>query len=147
MILHKAWKTKIEVRNRIFFDHDYPTEVIRKRRSYIGIKRALKEGGIRFQTPLTKIRIHKRDRIKTYESASEAAWDMRERGYTISPPEDDSAPATEGERRGTQERQRARRKDKKRGGSTSGQREASGVSHSDIKNLKMSYHKRTYSKI
>ena len=38
------------------FDHDYATEVIQKRKTYTGIKRLLKEKGIRFQTPLEKMR-------------------------------------------------------------------------------------------
>lgn len=39
-----AWKKKIQVGNKqIFFDHDYPAEVVQKWRSYIDIKKVLKE--------------------------------------------------------------------------------------------------------
>lgn len=36
---------------RIYFDHDYPTAVLNKRKEYNEVKRALKEKKIRFQTP------------------------------------------------------------------------------------------------
>ena len=66
MILKKAWETKIQMGNKqIHFDHDYPAEVVQKRKSYNGIKKVLKERGIRFQTPLTKIRIHWSNGVKT----------------------------------------------------------------------------------
>lgn len=56
MVLSLAWKKKITiVTNLISFDHDYTSEVIEKRRAYVGVKKALKEKGIHFQTPFTKI--------------------------------------------------------------------------------------------
>ena len=59
-VLKLAWKKKINFNNKqIFFDHDYANEVMEKRRAYGGIKKALKEKGIRFQTPLTRIRVHR----------------------------------------------------------------------------------------
>ncbi len=69
MILKTAWKKKIQVGNKqIFFDHDYPAEAVQKRRSYVAVKKVLKEKKIRFQTPLTKIRTHWSDGVKTYDS-------------------------------------------------------------------------------
>ncbi|KAF3851605.1 hypothetical protein F7725_013377 [Dissostichus mawsoni] len=69
---------KIVVEGRpLIFDHDYATEVVQKRKAYNGIKKLLKEKGIRFQTPLTKMRIHWDDGPKLYGSAQEAACDMR----------------------------------------------------------------------
>ena len=83
MVLREAWKKKIHYKNRpLFFDHDYATKVIRKRKEYNGIKRALKEKGIRFQTPLTKIRIHWEAGARTYDSAQEAAKELSRRGIT-----------------------------------------------------------------
>ena len=58
-ILKNAWQTKIEIGGkRVTFDHDYPAEVAAKRRNYAGLKRVLKGEGIRFQSPLTALRVH-----------------------------------------------------------------------------------------
>lgn len=57
-IIGAAWKKIICVDGkRIFFDHDYAAAVKDKRREYIPVKRILKEKGIRFHTPMTKMRI------------------------------------------------------------------------------------------
>ena len=83
-ILAKAWKGKIQVEGRpIFFDHDYPTEVMKKRKSYSEIKKVLKDKKIRFQTPLSRIRIHWSDGPRIYNNAEDAARDMRSRGLEI----------------------------------------------------------------
>lgn len=115
MILKKAWKTKILMGNKqIYFDHDYPAEVVQKRKAYNGIKKVLKENGIRFQTPLTRIRIHWNSGIKMYHSAREASLDMKERGYGVDPSGDDGRPAAEGRRRAVADWQRVRGKDQGR---------------------------------
>ncbi|XP_074476983.1 uncharacterized protein LOC141758997 [Sebastes fasciatus] len=107
MILRKAWQKKIHVGGKqLFFDHDYPTEIVQKRKAYAGIKKVLKEKGIRFQTPLAKIRIHWNNGVKTYDSAREAARDMKERGFTVEVPGGDPGPAAEGRTRGAAEWQR-----------------------------------------
>ena len=49
-VISTAWRKK-EVFTRVYFDNDYLTEVMRKRREYAGIRRVLKEKGLRFQTP------------------------------------------------------------------------------------------------
>ncbi|KAL1277104.1 hypothetical protein QQF64_023777 [Cirrhinus molitorella] len=52
-VLHTAWRKK-EVRlegKRIYFDHDYPSEILRRRKAYAGILKELKTRGLRFQTP------------------------------------------------------------------------------------------------
>ncbi|KAF3837846.1 hypothetical protein F7725_009614 [Dissostichus mawsoni] len=86
MVLKKAWPKKIVVEGwPLIFDHDYATEVVQKRKAYSGIKKLLKERGIRFQTPLTKMRIHWDDGLKLYGSAQEAACDMRKRGFSVGP--------------------------------------------------------------
>lgn len=86
-ILKKAWGKKIMIEGqRLLFDHDYATEVIQKRKAYTGIKRLLKEKGIRFQTPLDKMRIHWDSGIRTYGSAQDAAQEMRKRGYSVEVP-------------------------------------------------------------
>lgn len=89
MILKKVWQKKVKVGEKIiWFDHDYPPEIVQKRRSYQGIKTALREKSIRFQTPFTKIRIHWNDGVKSYENAREATRDMRARGFTLDMPND-----------------------------------------------------------
>lgn len=90
-ILKRAWAGKVEYEGQhILFDHDYATEVAQKRREYGNIKRALKEKGVRFQTPLDKIRIHWDTGVRTYGSAREAALELRKRGYTVQLPGADS---------------------------------------------------------
>lgn len=86
-ILKEAWKKKIQYQNQpLFFDHDYATEIVQKRKEYVGIKRALKEKGIRFQTPLAKIRIHWENGPRTYDSAQEAAEELNRRGLQVETP-------------------------------------------------------------
>lgn len=108
--MEDTWK--IQVGNKqIFFDHDYPAEVVQKRRSYMGIKKVLKEKQICFQTPLTRIRMHWSNRVKTYDGAVEAVRAMRERGFITDPPGDDSTPAVREKTRVPPEWQRVRGKD------------------------------------
>ncbi|KAF3837682.1 hypothetical protein F7725_009450 [Dissostichus mawsoni] len=58
-VLKKAWEKNILMEGRrLSFDHDYATEVVLKRKVYVGIKRVLKEKNIRFQAPLDRMRIH-----------------------------------------------------------------------------------------
>ena len=57
-ILHAAWKKELRVqKKRVYFDHDYATEVQNKRKEYIPIKKILRDKGVRFQTPLTRMRV------------------------------------------------------------------------------------------
>lgn len=86
-VLKKAWGKKKTIEGRrLSFDHDYATEVVQKRKAYTGIKRLLKEKGIRFQTPLDKVRIHWDSGTRTYGSAQDAAAELRKRGYTVEIP-------------------------------------------------------------
>lgn len=56
-ILYAAWKKELRVQNkRVYVDHDYATEVQNKSKEYIPIKKILRDNGIRFQTPLTRLR-------------------------------------------------------------------------------------------
>eukprot|EP00064_Thunnus_orientalis_P011521 superscaffoldBa00001670_g11552 len=88
-ILMAAWKKSIYVQEkRVFFDHDYAEPVQQRRKEYVPIKRALKENGIRFQTPLTQMRVLFDSGMVTFNSAKEAAADLRKRGLpaVITPP-------------------------------------------------------------
>ncbi len=80
MILKKAWQDGIQLEGKpLRFDHDYPPEVVQKRETYRGIKKVLKEKGIRFQTPLTRIKIHWEEGPKLYNTAEEAEEAVRKR--------------------------------------------------------------------
>ncbi|KAK1874923.1 LINE-1 type transposase domain containing protein 1 [Dissostichus eleginoides] len=85
MVLKRAWEKKTVKLgdNRIYFDHDYTARILLQRKAYAGVKKILKGEGIRFQTPLNKMRIHWANGMKTYNSAEEAASDMRGRGYEV----------------------------------------------------------------
>lgn len=83
-ILHAAWKKELRVQNkRVYFDHDYATEVQNKRKEYIPIKKTLLDNGKRFQTPLTRLRAFFETGPVTYNSAAQAAEDLRRRGYAV----------------------------------------------------------------
>ena len=85
-ILSSAWKKK-EVYykgTRVYFDHDYPTEIVKKRREYAGIRRMLKEKGVRFQTPPpAKLKVFLDGGPRTYNDAREAADDLRKKGFPV----------------------------------------------------------------
>ena len=83
-ILHAAWKKELRIQNRqVNFDHDYATDVQHKRKEYVPFKKILKENGIRFQTPLTRMRVFFDSGTTTYNSAAQAAEDLRKRGFTV----------------------------------------------------------------
>lgn len=67
-ILHAAWRKPLSV-----FDHGYAESAQQTRREYNAVKRVLKEEKIRFQTPLTRMRVHFHSGTVTYHSAEQAA--------------------------------------------------------------------------
>lgn len=87
-VLKAAWAKKITCGGRsVTFAHDLPTEVNNKLKEYKDIKKILKEKQIRFQTPYpAKMRIHWENGARLYNCATEAAQDMRRRGYTVDLP-------------------------------------------------------------
>ncbi|CAJ1069840.1 unnamed protein product [Xyrichtys novacula] len=94
LILREAWKKKkIQVGERfVYFDHDYASEIVKKRKEYNTVKKALKEKGICFQTPHTSMQIHWATGVRTYNTAQEAQRELRKRGFPVEEPE-----PTEGE--------------------------------------------------
>ena len=54
-----------------------------ERKAHAEIKKVQKEKGIKFQTPLTKIKIHWSDGPKIYNSAREAMREMEKRGIDV----------------------------------------------------------------
>lgn len=84
-VLHTAWAKKPCVQGkRVYFDHDYADAVQKKRQEYVPIKKALSAKKIPFKTPMTKMRVEfEKGTYTIYDSAAEAAKDLRNRGYTV----------------------------------------------------------------
>lgn len=84
MVLTKAWEAKIQMGDRkLGFDHDYPYEIVQRRKEYIPYKKLLKAKGIPFKTPFTKMRIGWPEGEKTYNTAEDVDAAMRKRGYSL----------------------------------------------------------------
>lgn len=86
LVLRAAWRMK-DVRyngKRIYFDQDYPPEILKKRKAYVGILRELKAKGIHFQTPHpAKLKVFFDSGTEVYESVAEAAKDLTKRGFSL----------------------------------------------------------------
>jgi len=83
----------------LYFDNDYATEMVKKRKEYNGMKKALREMGIHFQTPYRNIWIHWDMRTRTYVGALEAQRELRRRGFPMEELENtegNTAPGTSG---------------------------------------------------
>ena len=81
MVLRKAWDTEVKVDGRrVGFDHDYPPEVVKLRKDYIPLKKILKQEGIGFSSPFTKLRVQWPEGTKTYMNAGEAAREIHAKG-------------------------------------------------------------------
>lgn len=84
LVLRKAWQQKIEINGkRLYFDNDYATDVMERRKTYGPIKAALREKGIRYQTPYTKMRVYWDSGLVIYSTAEEAARDLNRRGIRV----------------------------------------------------------------
>ena len=94
-VLRTAWRKKdvCYEGKRIYFDQDYPPEILKKRKAYVGILRELKAKGIRFRTPHpAKLRVFFDSGTQVYESAAEAAKDLKKRVFPLKKPKElDSA--------------------------------------------------------
>lgn len=101
LVLHAAWK-KNNIQcdgKRVFFEQDYPTEIVMKRKAYSNIRKALKEQGLRFQTlHPAKLRVFLDTGPVIYNSAPEAMDDLKKKGLMpndgAGPVEDRATPAT-----------------------------------------------------
>lgn len=85
-VLRKAWQQKGLVwrEKRINLDHDYPPAILRKRREYTEVRRALKETGVSFQTLFpARLRVRYEEGPRTYDDIEEATEDMVKRGYKV----------------------------------------------------------------
>ncbi|KAK7893258.1 hypothetical protein WMY93_022410 [Mugilogobius chulae] len=63
------------------FENPACTPLPDKRKEYTGIKKILKEKGIRFQTPYTNMRIHWESGTRTYSCAQDVYSELRRRGF------------------------------------------------------------------
>lgn len=81
-ILRNAWKKRIQIGDKLLsFDHDYTSDVVQQRKAYKKAKMTLKEKGIRFQTPFTRMRIHWESGPQIYNTAEDAERELRRRGF------------------------------------------------------------------
>lgn len=83
LVLRSAWEKKFIQCDgrRVFFEQDYPTEIVMKRKAYSTIRKTLKEKGLRFQTlHPAKLRVFLDTGAVIYNSASEAMDDLKKRG-------------------------------------------------------------------
>lgn len=78
-------KERLSLRGRrIYFDQDYPPEILNKRKGYVGILRELKTKGIRFQMAHpAKLRVFFDNGTRISESVAEAAKDLKKRGFPM----------------------------------------------------------------
>ncbi len=84
-VLRTAWEKKdiLLSNQRIYFDHDYPATVLRKRKEYNEAKQAPKEK-IRFQTSYpTRLRVFYEDGMQLYNIINKATKDMKDRGFPV----------------------------------------------------------------
>ena len=87
-ILKTAWAKKIKHGDNVVnFSHDLPTEVYKKLKEYKEIKLVLKQNKIAFQTPYpARMRIKWDSGSRDYNTAYEAAEDMKKRGFPVEIP-------------------------------------------------------------
>lgn len=86
MVLRATWKKReITVEGkRVFFEQDFPTEILKKRRAYGDIRKTLKENGLRFQTLYPgKMKVFFSTGPVLYNSVEEATDDLKKKGYTL----------------------------------------------------------------
>lgn len=86
LLIRKAWQMKgfKWMGKQVNLDHDYPQIIINKRREYASIRAVLKEKQIKFQTLFpARLRVKYKDETKVYDSAVDAAEDLRRRGYAV----------------------------------------------------------------
>lgn len=86
-IIKIAWQRRgfeYEAR-KVFFDHDYAPDVLKKRKEYTEAKKVLREKKIHFQTPFpAKLRVFYEGEIRIYNTAEEATTYMVRRRLKVS---------------------------------------------------------------
>lgn len=97
-MLRRPWQKKEMFCNnaRFYVDHDYPTEVLKKRSEYAEAKEVLKEKQIKFQTPYpARMRVFYNDGTRLYHNATEATRDMASQGFLVTVGKPSAAPDQE----------------------------------------------------
>uniref|UniRef100_A0A3B5QEY1 L1 transposable element RRM domain-containing protein n=1 Tax=Xiphophorus maculatus TaxID=8083 RepID=A0A3B5QEY1_XIPMA len=98
LVVRSAWGKKvIQLKGkRVFFDQDFPSDILAKRKEYNPIRKILKEKGLRFQTMYpSRLRVFYQNGTVIYNSAQDASDDMRKRNMFEAagkPTEDASQP-------------------------------------------------------
>lgn len=85
-ILKLVWQKRgfLYKERRVFVDHDYAPETLKKRREYAEAKKVLRENNTRFQTPFpARLRVFYEGETCLYNSAEEAMTDMVKRGLPV----------------------------------------------------------------
>lgn len=85
-VLRKAWKSKgfVWCEKQVNLDNDYPPAILRKRREYTEVRRALKENGVPFQTLFpARLRVKHKEGTKIYDNIEEASEDLAKKGYKV----------------------------------------------------------------
>lgn len=94
-VLRAAWEKKTIqfLGKRVYFDHDYPSDILSKRKSYNPIRKMLKEKGCRFQTMYpARLRVFFDEGPIIYKSLEEATDDLKKRGLIQEDVVEDTAP-------------------------------------------------------
>lgn len=92
LVLNSAWKKREIMHDgkRVFFDQDFPTEIVMKRKAYAVVRKTLKEKALRFQTLYpAKLRVFYTAGPVIYNNATEATEDLIKRGLLQKTPGDD----------------------------------------------------------
>lgn len=85
-VLRLAWQKKgfIWNNNKIQLDHDYPAEIMARRREYTEARRALKERNLRFQTLYpARLKVFYEGGAKIYDTVEAATSDLVSRGIPV----------------------------------------------------------------
>uniref|UniRef100_A0A3P8SL04 L1 transposable element RRM domain-containing protein n=1 Tax=Amphiprion percula TaxID=161767 RepID=A0A3P8SL04_AMPPE len=81
-----AWQKKCFMyeERKVFLDHDYAPEILRKRKEYMEAKKVLREKNIRFQTLFpAKLRVFYEGEMRLYNTAEEGMKDMVAPGLQV----------------------------------------------------------------
>lgn len=85
-VLRLAWQKKGLVwhNSKISLDHDYPPEIMARRREYAEVRRILKEKNLRFRTIYpARLKVFYEEGTKIYSTVEDATADMASRGFPV----------------------------------------------------------------
>ena len=85
-VLKLAWQKRGVMwnNNKVNFDHDYPPEIMARRKEYTEVRRALKGKNLRFRTLYpARLKVFHDDGTTTYNTVEEASADLARRGFPV----------------------------------------------------------------